>query len=221
MPKYNHEFLANYLLELGGKLGRSPRPKDLEQGAPSRQTYSRYFGSWNEALRQAGFLSAEVHINPVPNVETGQDSIVDEESSVQLVNLLGKPVVFASREGLSKPLLSSGKAWILRSMPIIPPTGEALGKVIGNILVLTFHEKRILIEDNNGIKRDFPLPDASKVYLVEEKIARAAHVFLRPSYDLVFPKHCVENGGVLYVGGLEMVYTRGLFEPRTPQEPTD
>lgn len=50
--------LVRLLRELGAELGRTPTPKDLDERRkqmPSKSLYWQTFGSFNEALREAGF----------------------------------------------------------------------------------------------------------------------------------------------------------------------
>lgn len=52
------EDLIGLLRELGAELGRTPTPKDLDERRkrmPSKSLYWHTFGSFNEALREAGF----------------------------------------------------------------------------------------------------------------------------------------------------------------------
>jgi len=47
--------LLEMLKDLGEKLGRRPRMKDIPKGFPSKQVFQSRFGSWVKALKLAGF----------------------------------------------------------------------------------------------------------------------------------------------------------------------
>lgn len=55
-PQYSDEELLETLRELASKLDRTPRKKDMnEYGSHAARTYQLRFGSWNDAVRDAGF----------------------------------------------------------------------------------------------------------------------------------------------------------------------
>lgn len=55
--KYSDEYLIERLKHLGEILGRTPKCEDLikHENMPSRKAYSKHFGTWNNALTEAGF----------------------------------------------------------------------------------------------------------------------------------------------------------------------
>ncbi|MFC8152335.1 homing endonuclease associated repeat-containing protein, partial [Bacillus paralicheniformis] len=54
--KYTNKYLIEHLINLSKKIGRTPRIKDLKKMEEkiSRKSYDKYFGSWNQALLEAG-----------------------------------------------------------------------------------------------------------------------------------------------------------------------
>ena len=55
-PQYSDEELLEALRELASKVDRVPRKKDMnEYGPHAARTYQLRFGSWNDAVREAGF----------------------------------------------------------------------------------------------------------------------------------------------------------------------
>jgi len=57
MLKYRNDYLINKIKTLSLKLGRVPTSNDLgrKNNMPDRSVFEKRFGSWNNALRQAGF----------------------------------------------------------------------------------------------------------------------------------------------------------------------
>jgi len=57
MLKYNNSYLINKIKILSLRLGRVPTSNDLgrKNNMPDRSVFEKRFGSWNNALRQAGF----------------------------------------------------------------------------------------------------------------------------------------------------------------------
>lgn len=60
-PQYSKEELLNDLRDLAKKLGYRPRVRDLTSDMVSDFTYRRYFGSWSNALVQAGIEKDHRH----------------------------------------------------------------------------------------------------------------------------------------------------------------
>ncbi|WP_222114931.1 homing endonuclease associated repeat-containing protein [Haloferax prahovense] len=59
-PTYTENELLNDLRQLAESLGRVPRKKDMnEYGEHGARTYQLRFGSWSDAVRQAGFEPLE------------------------------------------------------------------------------------------------------------------------------------------------------------------
>jgi hypothetical protein len=55
-PQYSDDELLNALRDLAEDLDRVPRKKDMnEYGPHAPRTYQLRFGSWNDAVREAGF----------------------------------------------------------------------------------------------------------------------------------------------------------------------
>lgn len=55
-PQYSEGELLTALRELGEELDRVPRKKDMNQYGPhAARTYQLRFGSWSDAVREAGF----------------------------------------------------------------------------------------------------------------------------------------------------------------------
>jgi len=74
----SEELLAE-LTRLSGALGRTPRQADMdERGELSPSVYKREFGSWNNALRAAGFKPAKRHGIPADELIEELDRLSDE-----------------------------------------------------------------------------------------------------------------------------------------------
>jgi len=52
---WNREQKLSYIKKLGGDLGRAPTGRELGDDAPDQSAFGREFGSWNKAVRLAGF----------------------------------------------------------------------------------------------------------------------------------------------------------------------
>lgn len=61
MSKYTKSELIERYQELAEKLGHPPSMREIQRATeyPSPDTYQRYFGSWRDAVRTAGFDPAE------------------------------------------------------------------------------------------------------------------------------------------------------------------
>jgi len=76
------QVLINELQRLADELGRTPGLRDMNQhGAHSSKTYQKKFGSWNEALKQAGIEINNEH-------DIAKSDLLDE--LIRLKNLLGR-----------------------------------------------------------------------------------------------------------------------------------
>ena len=59
--KYSSDFLKNRLVDLGIKLNRTPKRRELkEYGYPCEGQYTLHFGSWNKALQNAGLKENKI-----------------------------------------------------------------------------------------------------------------------------------------------------------------
>ncbi len=207
--RYNRQALSDMLYELGEKLGRPPTPRDLTEEMPRKRTYLRHFGSWEEALEYAGYVG-----NEQPEEVETQSSASHEEtpglSTPTLINLLGKPIVFLTRNGDSETLLSSGKA-LLNLTTKQPMATGILGPVVWNVPIYTNHLKGIFVTTPEGERQDFPPIAGNVYYIVPEAIARNVYRFSRSSADLLYPGQCHYANGILYVETLGMVYTNKLL----------
>lgn len=76
--KYTNDFLISELVRFNDENGRPPKAKDLEGNKkyPSRKTYEKYFGSFSEALIQAGFSIIGNRSKPLPK---GMNQFTKEE----------------------------------------------------------------------------------------------------------------------------------------------
>lgn len=69
--EYSKKDLIKSLKQLSDKLNRVPKYSDTIKTSmcPSGTTYIRYFGSWNQALREAGFETNQGDFNPYSEEE--------------------------------------------------------------------------------------------------------------------------------------------------------
>jgi hypothetical protein len=103
-PRFTDEYLINKLKELSLLLGRPPKYWDLKgvdkpKGFPSRSTYEKYFGTWNNAARAAGFPLG------VKGNKSGKLPISDDILISRLQDLfaeMGRPVGRDELKSLSK-----------------------------------------------------------------------------------------------------------------------
>lgn len=54
VPKYTKDDLIRILRDFANENGRTPKMSDFRKGSPSVSTFFAYFGTWNNALEQAG-----------------------------------------------------------------------------------------------------------------------------------------------------------------------
>jgi hypothetical protein len=92
---YTKEQLINLLIELGRKLNRTPKQKDLaKNGLPSANTYTSYFGSWGNALILSEFkpnhiieiYSKEQLVDKLINFYNEYNKIPTTDSIYEIIN---------------------------------------------------------------------------------------------------------------------------------------
>ena len=182
--KYDKRILSDFLADLGEKLGRIPRPRDLEKGMPSRSTYARYFDSWKTALEYAGYVE-DISLDRVDLGLLG----FDNEPRVKVVNFLGKRVMLVGPDGQSVMLKPEGLAKIIWKTARIPAFADKLAPVVAGVRILASKPRMIVVEDKDGKQEMFPDFQDGVYYLVPQNVAKEMYRFWRTSNDLLYPKY--------------------------------
>lgn len=202
--KYNRKNLAFFLADLGEELGRVPKPSDLKKGMPSRSTFKRYFKDWAEALEYAGYMHDVV--------KDSEKVPILQQSEIKIINLLGQPVIIVGPDGESEVFEPVGTAKIVRSMPKTPSIAKVLAPYLAGHIVKSSQLKRICVDSLNGTSHEFPAYQDGVFYIVPEVVARNIYRGSRTSMDLLYPRvrESHYQGGILYVGDLQMVYVNRM-----------